>query len=100
MAVELGATLKEQIVRSIPLSKENIFFWTDSNDVLGWIRNRSRLFKPFVAHRIGKIQQIAEEKSWMHVPSELNPADLASRGIKASRVRIYSRLVQWTYFSK
>ena len=86
MAAELGVSMKEQIITSISLSKEDIIFWTDSKDVMGWIKNRSKLFKPFVAHRVGKIQQTTEGNKWMHIPSKLNPADLASRGIKASEL--------------
>ena len=60
--------------------------WTDSMDVLGWIGNTSRNFKPFVADRVGKIQTKTEPSKWKYVPSSKNPADLASRGCKVAKL--------------
>ena len=38
----------------------------------------------FVANHSGIIEQNTELDCWRHVPSNLNPADLASRGIRAN----------------
>jgi hypothetical protein len=83
LAAELGINTSEKIANVLSFNKKDIYYWTDSQDVLGWIQNRSRIFKPFVSHRIGKIQHCSSVEKWMYVPSKLNPADLASRGIKA-----------------
>ena len=52
--------------------------WTDSLVVLHWIRGGGQ-YKQFVENRVRKIQAKPEIK-WRHVPTEENPADLASRG--------------------
>ena len=58
-------------------------FWTDSTNVLFWVHNRSRTFKPFVANRVGEIQRLTNPDEWQHVPGDTNPADLPTRGITA-----------------
>ncbi|XP_065186610.1 uncharacterized protein LOC135817366 [Sycon ciliatum] len=68
-------------VLSLPASEATI--WTDSLNVLYWIRNRARSFKPFIATRIGEIQQSTSPSQWRHVPTKVNPADVLSRGSSA-----------------
>lgn len=53
--------------------------WTDSTIVLAWIRRQPCTLATFVANRVSKIQSISTT-NWHHVPSQQNPADLASRG--------------------
>ena len=61
-------------------------FWTDSTNVLYWVRIQSRDFKTFVANRIGEIHLTSDPNQWRHVPGELNPAELATRGMTASEL--------------
>ena len=49
--------------------------------VLRYLRNVSTRFKIFVAHRVQQIQDATDINSWNYVPTDQNPADLASRGI-------------------
>jgi hypothetical protein len=49
--------------------------------VLRYLRNVSSRFKIFVAHRVQQIQDLTDVHAWNYVPSEKNPADLASRGV-------------------
>ncbi|XP_053373983.1 uncharacterized protein LOC128546731 [Mercenaria mercenaria] len=53
-------------------------------NVLHWIRNRSTIFKPFVANRIGEIQYHSNPIQWRHVQGKQNPADILSRGCSIS----------------
>ena len=48
---------------------------------LGYIRNNSKKFKVFVANRIQQIQEGSKVEQWKYVPTKLNPADFASRGL-------------------
>ena len=36
-----------------------------------------------MANRVGEIHQSSHPEQWRHVPGVLNPADLATRGMKA-----------------
>ena len=58
-----------------------MFFWSDSMTALRYIRNVSTRFKSFVAHRIQQIQDLTDVASWNYVPTDCNPADLASRDV-------------------
>ena len=55
-----------------------------SEAVLHCIKNKTKRFPVFVANRLAIIEQNTELDCWRHVPSNLNPADLASRGVRAN----------------
>ena len=48
-------------------------------NVLWWVRNQSRRFKPFAANRIREIQRLSAPENWNHVRTSENSADLLSR---------------------
>lgn len=85
-----GAELLSRVMGKVQqcLSKYNpqIFGWTDSTAVLGWIQGNPNKWKPFVAHRVCTITSIMGPKCWRYVKSTENPADCASRGILASQL--------------
>ena len=60
--------------------------WTDSTNVLAWLSRSPSDFKMFVANRVAVIQAITSSSAWKHVPTKDNPADLASRGLFASKL--------------
>ena len=51
MAAVLGMKLTQTICRALEYDMRKTVLWSDSLNVLYWIRNQSRLFKPFVANR-------------------------------------------------
>ena len=65
----------------------SVTFWTDSMIVLRYIFNETKRFVTFVANRVAVIREGSRPSQWRHVRSEANPADLASRGIKASETK-------------
>ncbi|MCG8047834.1 MAG: hypothetical protein N0E48_19785, partial [Candidatus Thiodiazotropha endolucinida] len=82
MAAVVGVRLTGRISRVLEIPLSQATFWSDSVNVLWWIRGRSREFKPFVANRVGEIQSNTNPGQWRYVPTNLNPADLLSRGMK------------------
>ena len=84
MAAVVRARLAMSISKVLDISVGSATFWSDSANVLWWIRGRSRQFKPFVANRVGEIQGYTNPDQWQYVPTELNPADFLSRGMKAT----------------
>ena len=81
MEAVLGMRLAISVARVLQLEKNLVTFWSDSMDVLWWIRGRSQCFKPFIANQIGEIQALSEPKQWRHVRTVMNPADLPTRGM-------------------
>ena len=86
MAAVLGLRMAGSISRVFNASFDQATFWSDSMNVLWWIRGRSRSFKPFVANRVGEIQTATDPKQWRYVPTNKNPADLLTRGLKLSEL--------------
>ena len=86
MAAVMALRLGLAAAQALKLPQSEIHFWSDSMNVLWWIRNHSRAYKPFVANRVGEIQAASSPDQWRYVPTKLNPADLASRGLPAARL--------------
>jgi hypothetical protein len=82
LAVKMHATLK----REIRMSFSQTFFWTDSMIVLQYIRSRTKRFQTFVANRVTLIHEVTSPEDWRHVPTRMNPADDASRGVDADDI--------------
>lgn len=78
LASTVNSAFRKPIARCI--------FWTDSSVALAWINTCPSKLKTFVANRVATIQELTESSSWRHVPTALNPADLASRGIDPQHV--------------
>ena len=79
---KLAVLLSNIITRELTLKISKIFYWTDSTVVLKYISNETRRFQRFVANRVAFIRVHSCPEQWRHVPTDCNPADLASRGIK------------------
>ena len=84
MGAVIGVRISTRISEVLELQMIQSVFWSDSLNVLWWIRGRSRNFKPFVANRVGEIQTNSNPDQWRYVPTNFNPADILSRGIKAA----------------
>ena len=61
---------------------EDIFWFTDSADVLFWLYSGHLSWKPFVANQIKKMRKCSLVQNWRHIDTSENPADLPSRGTK------------------
>ena len=91
MAAVLAVQLAIWAADVLSEPKNEVALWTDSLNVLYWIRNRARSFKPFIASRVGEIQRHTTPRQWRHVPTKQNPADILSRGATA-RTLIHNTL--------
>ena len=100
--LELVAALLSVRISKI-LSKELSYpvthhFWTDSKVVLSYIQNESTRFKTFVANRVQEIRDNSSPNDWSYVPSHLNPADDASRGLHINDLLGNSRWLEGPRF--
>lgn len=57
-----------------------IYCWSDSTVVLSWIQEESSNYQVFVSNRISRIQSLTSSMKWFYVPTNMNPADILSRG--------------------
>lgn len=76
--------LVKKVLQSLSINFNEIFFWSDSTIVLGWIRTSPNLLKTFVGNRVSEITSNTDPSKWFHVGSKENPADLLTRGLDPS----------------
>ena len=86
MGAILGLWLKQNICRVLQMPVQSVLF-SDSKDVLWWIRGRGRDFRLFVANQVGEIRMVTEPCQWQYVPTDQNPADLCTRGATPSELQ-------------
>ena len=87
-AALLGCNLLKAVLptlEKINFTPEQLHGWTDPTLVLSWLQEIPRSWNTFIANRVQAIQDTLKLKHWKHVPSENNPADLATRGVSADQ---------------
>lgn len=75
LAARIKTTLEQCLVVSL------FRCWTDSKNVLYWIKGKHKEWKQFVNHRVAEIRQLLPTDVWAHVSGVENPADLAPTGV-------------------
>ena len=81
MAANLCQSLKSALERK-PI--RNMYGWTDRSVTLHWVRVTGN-YKQFVSNRVKEIQKKSYIQ-WQYVPTEKNPADMASRGCSPQNI--------------
>jgi len=76
----MGIELSKQVNKVLKIDQENVYYWTDSRNVLAWIHTEDKRLLTFVNNRVRKILNVSNRKQWRWVDTHQNPADIASRG--------------------
>ena len=100
MASQLAVRLATTTCRELELSMRNVMYLSDSTTALWWIRGEPRNFRPFVANRVAEVLTGSDPSQWHHIRTELNIADVATRGTPASCVRAESAWIQGPEFMR
>ncbi|GFW51454.1 integrase catalytic domain-containing protein [Trichonephila clavipes] len=79
MACCIGARLVHAVFAALNLPVLKIVAWSDSMVALWSLKNHGDS-SVFVANRVNEINRLVPPQFWRHVPGELNPTDLLSRG--------------------
>jgi hypothetical protein len=80
----IGLRLGHAVALAYQISPKQIYYWTDSPNVLYWINTPANQIKTFVSNWVGEIQSDSDAKQWRHDPTDRNPADVATRDISLS----------------
>ena len=90
MGALLGMRLVKKVCNALGKELKEVHFWSDSMDILCWIRNEVAHFQPFVAHRVAEIREFTTPSQWQHVSGSNNPADAPTRGLSLEELRGHS----------
>ncbi|XP_053691781.1 uncharacterized protein LOC128740267 [Sabethes cyaneus] len=90
-AAVIGVRLADSILKSLSIHVRQRTFWTDSKDVLCWIRSDHRRFSQFVAFRISEILETTDVVEWRWVPTKHNVADEGTKWKRAPDLASNSR---------
>ncbi|XP_030843562.1 uncharacterized protein LOC115924830 [Strongylocentrotus purpuratus] len=85
-AATLAVKQDSMIKREMNMELDETVFWTDSQTVLKYIANETARYPVFVTNRLSIIRDGSETNQWKYIPTKLNPADHASRGLDASEL--------------
>jgi len=89
-AALIGMRILVAILKGLPdFNVERAVLWSDSQTVLHQILNEDSRFEMWHANRLDDIRQMGRALGipveYRHVPTDLNPADLASRGFATAQ---------------
>ena len=82
LSVKIAVMLRKELKLEQKIKE---MFWTDSEVVLGYLKNDAKRFKVFVANRIQTIKNHTNINEWNYVSSKENPADDGSRGLNSTK---------------
>ena len=87
----MGALLLARLMAVVvaflkPYQIDSIVYYTDSMNVLYWLRTEHKMWAVFVACRIKEINSLSNFIDWKYVPTKENPADLPTRGLKPAEI--------------
>jgi len=68
----IGLRLGHAVALAYQIDPKEIYYWTDSTNVLYWINTPANQLKTFVSNRVGEIQSDSDAKQWRHVPTDQN----------------------------
>lgn len=78
-AAVIGTRLADTVIQSLTIKVDQRIFWTDSRDVLCWIRSDHRRYSQFVAFRVSEILDTTNTEEWRWIPTKENVADEATK---------------------
>ncbi|XP_037911915.1 uncharacterized protein LOC119652051 [Hermetia illucens] len=84
------AKFMELTITTLSLEGVPVYCWCDSQIVLAWLQKELVKLEKYVANRVSKIRLLSKSTwKWSYIRSKENPADCASRGIKAQELKTH-----------
>ncbi|XP_052873633.1 uncharacterized protein LOC128278951 [Anopheles cruzii] len=93
-AAVIGARFASNIAQSHEIPIVERFFWTDSRNVISWLKSDHRRYSQFVAFRVSEILETTKANNWNWISTKLNIADDATKWTTTPRLDPGSRWFQ------
>ena len=87
LAADLAVSLRRQVQQALKIRIDATFHWSDSTAVLFWLNNEKDRMQLFVYNRVARIRRGSDLSEWRWTPTDSNPADLPTRGMKLSHLQ-------------
>ncbi len=88
LAARLADTFVSELSENLRIRK--VHLWTDSEVAFWWVKNEEKRYEVYVANRVFEIRNFLNrddlDVELRHVPTDMNPADLVSRGLTAEEL--------------
>ncbi|KAL3985808.1 hypothetical protein ACH3XW_40170 [Acanthocheilonema viteae] len=85
LSVLIGVRAGQFVLKQLQKQPHSTTLWSDSTCVLYWITNYTKLLPRFVQSRVDEIR--SSKFNMRYIPSQHNPADIATRGLSLSHLR-------------
>ena len=85
-AAVLAIEITQVVIKERAIEPDSVTYYSDSRVVLGYIANEIRRFYVYVSNRVERIRKYSSPDQWQNVPTQQNPADVATRPVKACRL--------------
>ena len=79
-AASLLARLVVKALTAMKLSINKVLLYSDSQNVLSWLRKSPHQLETFQRNRVIEINRLTDNYQWTYVPTTENPMDIISRG--------------------
>ena len=80
-----GVELGFRVTQALKLNIADVKFYTDSTNALLWMKTHKKI-SVFAASRVCKIKDRTKIEQWKHVQTDVNPADILSRGMTPKKL--------------
>ena len=85
-ATVLAVEITELVVGERAIKPCSVTYYSDSKVVLSYIANETRRFYTYVANRVERIRKSSSPEEWRYALTHLNPANCATRSVKANEL--------------
>ena len=92
-AALMVSRIKVTILDQMDIAIDSVFLWSDSKTVLNYLRylrNTKNNFGPYIMRRCNEIRVNTRVENCRYIPSEINIADILSRGVLFDKFHLLS----------
>ena len=83
-AALMASRIKVTVLDQMDIAIGSAFLWSGSKTILNYLRNTKTNFGPYIMQRCIEIRVNTRVEDWRYIPSEINIADILSRGIHST----------------